>query len=765
MKKAATLVDKALEVARQVKRVPQKPVKTKGKKTVPAVLDWGPGIPLDKLAYLNDEEMALIQAKRMFKGKRDYKGIPAFPDPGDTAAGDTGQGTSSSSGLGGNTGGTSTYGGGGGSDSGAGGAGGMGNYGGSTGGGSDSGNLGGGTSAAGGAGSTTGGGSDSGSPDSGATSSASSSTSSTGASDQTKSSGPSGGPTGQPARTETSYSGTTTSPAASSSFNSFSSPGSYNPVTSAPSSMAAESALDRIASGSSVIGNTAPGGYPTPKMEDRVPQTVSYTPATSTPASQTIGGDIYAGANSPFADPNVSQYNADNPSLAGAVNQYSQYRSPPSPTTSAYTNTQNQMYAAQDAANFGEDGVLPRGTGYSGVMDPTPTSYSPTPSQYTPSDMAGTTRAYGALSGPNVGLGYNPTTPGTYVSGATSPTQVASLSSANQTVVNPAETVVGQTDTSPYTTLGPNQGLGYNPAAPGLAAASTYASAAPKQIGERLVTVDGVTREVSPEQMQGLTPDEQAQIAAYNQAITYNPNYPSPVAEAPPSVATVPPGGLTRGIPPAGTAMTNPFYSSPAEQAADIRRAVALAQGPATQPTEINITGDNVPVGPATTAGVVPAGTTTGEVAPTTPGEYDYDPAQDPANYMRPIYPGDESQPGYLSPEQRVAYLQSLGDTRSSEFMTPVGREQDVAKVLKPDNTDTTDNEDKKDKPDKKRPRKKNIGRLKKDYMYTDYKEKFPRADSDILAFNRYNKRVFNKGGKVGDSVDAAVRIAKSKLL
>ena len=55
-----------------------------------------------------------------------------MPDPGDTARGDQGQGTSSSGGLGANTSGGSTYGGGGGRDSGAGGGGGMGSYGGST---------------------------------------------------------------------------------------------------------------------------------------------------------------------------------------------------------------------------------------------------------------------------------------------------------------------------------------------------------------------------------------------------------------------------------------------------------------------------------------------------------------------------------------------------------------------------------------------------------------------------------------------------------
>jgi hypothetical protein len=109
------------------REVPKKPVAVSGKKTVPEVLDWGSGIPKDYLAYLNKQEMALVQKARKYKGKRSYKGIPAYPDPGDTGAGDRGQGTSSSAGLGNNN-SSGTYGGGGGRDSGSLGGGGMGSY-------------------------------------------------------------------------------------------------------------------------------------------------------------------------------------------------------------------------------------------------------------------------------------------------------------------------------------------------------------------------------------------------------------------------------------------------------------------------------------------------------------------------------------------------------------------------------------------------------------------------------------------------------------
>ena len=75
----------------------------------PAVVHWGPGVPSDKLAYINDREEALIKGARKFKGRRDVGGIPAYPDPGDTAAGDEDKtyGSGTSTGWGG-WGGTST---------------------------------------------------------------------------------------------------------------------------------------------------------------------------------------------------------------------------------------------------------------------------------------------------------------------------------------------------------------------------------------------------------------------------------------------------------------------------------------------------------------------------------------------------------------------------------------------------------------------------------------------------------------------------------
>jgi len=103
--------------------VPKKAKPVGKEKTVPTALDWGPNAPMDYLAYLNKQEMALIQKHRAFKGKRSHEGIPAFPDPGTTGYGDKGQGTTSSSGLGGGNksagGNTSGVGGGGGGGGGA----------------------------------------------------------------------------------------------------------------------------------------------------------------------------------------------------------------------------------------------------------------------------------------------------------------------------------------------------------------------------------------------------------------------------------------------------------------------------------------------------------------------------------------------------------------------------------------------------------------------------------------------------------------------
>jgi hypothetical protein len=59
--------------------IPKKPLAvSRAKKKLPVELDWGPGIPKDRLAYINADEKALIQRFRKTKAARDYAGIPAF---------------------------------------------------------------------------------------------------------------------------------------------------------------------------------------------------------------------------------------------------------------------------------------------------------------------------------------------------------------------------------------------------------------------------------------------------------------------------------------------------------------------------------------------------------------------------------------------------------------------------------------------------------------------------------------------------------------
>lgn len=631
MKKPANLVDKALEVARSV---PKKPVKTKGRRTVPAELDWGPGVPTDKLAYLNDEEMALLQAHRMFKGKRKYKGIPAFPDPGDTAAGDTGQGTSSSAGLGNNTGGSysssdTRYGNSTGNSTSSAGSG--------TGGGSDSGahsGLGGagssggnGTTAAGGVGSTTNSGTNTSASSSASPSSAGASTSP----DQSKSSGPSSGPTDSPVRTEASSAAPSASsaaaPTAASAPMGFSTPGGYNPAVDSPSTIATQSTLDRIAAGSSVIGNTTPQGYATKPIQDQV-QVVDYTQQATTPYGPTVAPpddpytqryaktasylgsvprtpspvgmsapeeDLTAGANSPFADPNVGQYNRADYDLGQAYNPLSSVSAPTAPPAGATT--------------------------------PGSPTYSSTPS--------------------------------------------VSLSN----LANPA---LSEAANAAFATRNTWSGL------------SGYGSLN--------------------------TPEETAMtMPSYNAAT--KPDFVNSAQQA------------TTPTTVSAASMTNPFYRTPAQQAADIRRAVALAQGQA-----------------AASQAVTPAASVT--------DEYDYDPAKDPVNYVPAVTPGTEDQPSYMSPEQRASYMGNLGDTRSSEHLASYAK-QDGEKDVAEEETDTQRH---------KRHRRRYKPYEYRDYMYDDYTPLTTPPSQSIAAFNQYNQNL-KRGGKVGDSVQAALRIARSKLL
>lgn len=61
--------------------IPKKPLAvSRAKKKLPVELDWGPGIPKDRLRYINADEEALIKRFRTSKSARDYAGIPAYAD-------------------------------------------------------------------------------------------------------------------------------------------------------------------------------------------------------------------------------------------------------------------------------------------------------------------------------------------------------------------------------------------------------------------------------------------------------------------------------------------------------------------------------------------------------------------------------------------------------------------------------------------------------------------------------------------------------------
>ena len=196
---------------------------------------------------------------------------------------------------------------------------------------------------------------------------------------QPKSTGPSRGPTGGPARTEPSRALGNVAPAGS----------KFGPRagvdktagTVTPSTIAADRIIGDIARGSSVLGSTVP------KMQDRVPAdptklggsqivnmeqrpTITSGPPMRgglgqiSPPAKTRGlepasgptEDIFAGANSPFADSGVSQYDRDtynrmSPGAAMAQG-YGAYRTPPSPFSPAAQDARDRIAATSDPSGL-----------------------------------------------------------------------------------------------------------------------------------------------------------------------------------------------------------------------------------------------------------------------------------------------------------------------------------------------------------------------------------------------------------------------------
>jgi len=684
MAKKMSSVDAALDIARKV-RVPKKPVKKKGKKTVAAVLDWGPGIPDDKLAYLNDDEMALVQAKRTFKGDREVNGIPAFPDPGDTAAGSK---TSTSGGPDrGPTGGPSRS-----TPSSGAGAGGLG--GGNKG--NTGGSPGGGPSAGGSQSSQSGG--QSTSPSGGA-----------GGQKTTPSGGPGGGPLSAPART--------TPSAAPSSPAGFGPRQSSTPVSTAPSSQSWQGALNRIAQGSSVVSNPTNQKQITDRIQQAAPSTVKYSqaptvsPNMSGPGNYSSLSSLTSGANSPFADPGVTSYDAEKErdraiSTAKSISQAGIL----GPSVPAGTAIQKDPY-------FGSEQVANR---YSGSMP----------------SIGVNTNLYSSpvnISRPSTTVAQDPSLAGRAASANTLGERLvnASVAAAN-TIGDHAGSFFGG---SPTMAAATPAGKLYTDRLPGSESIppGDVAKTPAKQFTDQVPTyitpqMPGRTAQSAPNKYStDYTPGEYGDYRLNNDTaqnifgrdVNVSRNSVSaPAATAPvgmgPSVqpASAPPPSYTGNV----------FNKSPTQQAEDIRRAVSLAMGPAPQEQRPI----DVPGYPGAQADI-------------SPYQGDYSPSQAPA------YDASPSQQSGWTSAQRDAYLGSLGNSKTGQVPPPQSQQQTQAGVAPPAVPPTT----LAPMPDW----------VDYSYLYNDYPQLAMGVNPSISAFNQYNA-TFRRGGRVGDSIEAALRLA-----
>ena len=70
--------------------IPKRPLAvSKAKKTLPLTIDWGKGIPKDRLRYINAREEGLIKAARSTTAERSHKGVKAYADDSSSSKGVT----------------------------------------------------------------------------------------------------------------------------------------------------------------------------------------------------------------------------------------------------------------------------------------------------------------------------------------------------------------------------------------------------------------------------------------------------------------------------------------------------------------------------------------------------------------------------------------------------------------------------------------------------------------------------------------------------
>ena len=735
MAKKSSLVDKALEVSRK-NRVPKKPVKTKGKKTVPAVLDWGTGIPEDKLAYLNDDEMALVQAKREFKGKRKVNGVPAFADD---SASSTGMSRGDTSGTKGSTG------------AGAGGLGG-GNKG-------SPGNSPGGSPNAGGSKASPSGGQPN-------------SPGGAGGQNATPSGGPGGGSLSAPARTTPS-----SAPSSPAGFGPRQSNMPGNPVSTAPSTQSWQGALDRIAKGSSVVSNPTGQKPFTDRVPQAAPQAVRYSqaptvsPNMSGPGNYSSLSSLTSGANSPFADPGVTSYDAEKERDRAIASARTAAQSGIlGPSVPAGTAIQRDPY-------FGAEQVANR------YSKPLP-SIGVNPNLYSsPVDISRPTTRSIAVSAPGIGVNPNLYSSPVDISRPTTIAQDPSLAgraaSANtlgQRLVNAsigAANTIGDyagsffggspTMAAASAAINPQTGLPFGekitdrpPGSEAMPPGDVYKTPGPVSAPVVAPTI-GVNPNLysSPIKIQQpVSPPVDRLVQLSNYAIQRQTPENLSVAFANPNAAwgefagmenamnRVPassefnsfgsnlPSEYTGGFnsSPASAPTTsysgNPFNTGyPSPQTEDIRRAVEIAQESAAPKKQGPI---NVHGYPAQQADI-------------SPSQGDYSPSQAPAYDVSP-----SQQSGWTS-AQRDAYLGSLGNSKTGQVQVSQNGGQPQGSPVVPAAPMTT----LAPMPDW----------VDYSYLYNDYPQLALGATPNIGAFNQYNA-TFKRGGRVGDSIEAALRLA-----
>jgi hypothetical protein len=205
----------------------------------------------------------------------------------------------------------------------------------------------------------------------------------------------------------------------------------------------------------------------------------------------------------------------------------------------------------------------------------------------------------------------------------------------------------------------------------------------------------------------------------------YNQRY----AKASVNIGGIHPVGASPSVQPASAPATNysgnVFSKGPMQQAEDIRRAVALAQGPAPSRQQ-NQSDINVPGYPGAQADI-------------SPSQGDYSPSQAPAYDVSP-----SQQSGWTS-AQRDAYLGSLGNSKTGQVPVSQNGGQPQGSPIVPAAPMTT----LAPMPDW----------VDYSYLYNDYPQLALGATPNIGAFNQYNA-TFKRGGRVGDSIEAALRLA-----